>query len=75
MGDVIESLKMNALSGYIPTDLSLARQFSSVSYNNGPVNTTAQQNANYERILKIATALGSTEPLLTASIAMNESGW
>ena len=75
MGDIIESLKMNALSGYIPVDLSLARQFSSVSYNNGPVNTTAQQNANYERVLKIATALGSSDPVLTASIAMNESGW
>jgi hypothetical protein len=76
VGDVIESLKMNALSGYIPVDLSAAGQFVNYNVNSSTiVNDIPAHAAAFEKIVKLAIQFNSPDPKLTAAIAMTESGW
>jgi hypothetical protein len=76
VGDVIESLKMNALSGYIGVNLSNIPS-TKVSSQSGNVSRRASkvQEAAFEKMVKVAIQLGSLDPKLTAAIAMNESRW
>jgi hypothetical protein len=76
VGDVIESLKMNALSGYIDVNLSNIPS-TKVSSQKGNVSSRATkvQEAAFEKMVKVAIQLGSLDPKLTAAIAMNESRW
>ena len=76
IGDVIESLKMNALSGYIGVNLTNITS-TKVSSQSGNVSRRASkvQEAAFEKIVKLAIQLGSPDPKLTAAIAMNESRW
>jgi len=76
VGDVIESLKMNALSGYIPVDLSAAGQFANYNVNSSTVvNDIPAHAAAFEKIVRLAIQFNSPDPKLTAAIAMTESGW
>ena len=76
VGDVIESLKMNALSGYIPVDLSAAGQFANYNVNSSTVvNDIPTHAAAFEKIVRLAIQFNSPDPKLTAAIAMTESGW
>jgi hypothetical protein len=76
IGDVIESLKMNALSGYIKVNLPNITS-SKISSQSGNVSSRASkfQEAAFEKIVKVAAQLGSPDPKITAAIAMNESSW
>jgi hypothetical protein len=79
VGDVIESLKMNALSGYIEVNLS-EQQLLSLAFQNGgaitnPINDIPDRIAAWQKIERLAAAAGSSDPKITAAIAMNESGW
>jgi hypothetical protein len=79
VGDVIESLKMNALSGYINVNLT-EQQLLSLSTQNGgaitnPINDIPDRIAAWTKIERLAAAAGSSDPKITAAIAMNESGW
>jgi len=76
VGDVIESLKMNALSGYIDVNLSNIPS-TKVSSQKGNVSSRATkvQEAAFEKMVKLAIQFGSPDPKITAAIAMLESEW
>jgi len=75
IGDVIESLKMNALSGYISVNLS---EQQALIKSGGEIKSTLdlpERLQAFQTIEKAAIAANSPDPKLTAAISMLESSW
>lgn len=75
IGDVIESLKMNALSGYISVSLS---EQQALIKSGGEIKNTLdllERLQAFQIIEKAAIVAGSPDPKLTAAISMFESAW
>jgi len=75
IGDVIESLKMNALSGYISVSLS---EQQALIKSGGEIKSTLdlpERLQAFQTIEKAAIAANSPDPKLTAAISMLESSW